>query len=1029
MATTKITSPDLFNLESLNTALKLPSGTTAQRPTSPSTGEWRYNTTTNYVEFWDGGAWRDLQSEDIPPTPSENFNTVTWTGDDSDGRAITVGFKPDFVWIKPRNLASSNRLFDSTRGATKFVISDSTGTEQTASNTLQSFSNTGFTLGISSAVNESPYTYVAWCWKANGGTTSSNTDGTITSTVQVNTKAGFSIMRYTGNGTSGATIGHGLGAAPDLIISRNLVSVTAWGVYHKYNTASPAGQRLKLNLPDSTLTTNDYWAGVEPTSTVLSVGTEAAVNDNTKDYIMYAFKAVAGYSSFGSYTGNGANKVISTGLEPAWLMIKRTNGTGTWLIYDNKRNTSNPRNTILQPNESAAEVTSSSLIVNFLTNGFEVTGNNGDFNGNGDTYVYIAFAADASAAPTLGDSFDNLLYTGTGSDQTISGYSFNLSKGSLLWVKSRNASNNWNQYDTIRGPKNRLVSNLTAAQDNLGGLDGFTSDGFTLRGGYDISQAFDYVTYAWKTNIPAINTDGTIQSVVSANQAAGCSVIGWTGDGSASATVGHGLSGTPDFIMLKDLTDVGGWNGAQVGLASNEGIGLQSNAPAFTGMGGNGGITYANLSATNFGFATGSSGVDSVNKNGNQYIAYCWKSVAGFSSIASYSGNGGSKAITGLGFQPSWVMIKSTGSGNWMVYDNLRTVSVGDNPGTANARPYLIANSVGKENGVTSYNVNLDSDGFSMDTSAGDLNTNGQTYIYMAYKENPAQYAIPSGQMGYLLAAGGGGSGADSGGGAGAGGGGLRTTYGLTSGGGASAETNLTLATGTYTITVGAGGAAYDGSTTAQNGVATTITGVASVSTVGGGAGGDFLKSGTAYKGNAGGSGGGSANSNGALTLAGGAGTANEGFAGGGGFPAGSGNDNNAAGGGGGSAQVGVTATSGVGGNGGNGLIVAITGSNAGYAGGGGGGCRGTGGTTAGQGGNGGGGNAVSTGNGNPGTANTGGGAGGGRANGANGGSGVVVLRLNTSDYSGTTTGSPTVTTNGSETILTYTGSGTYVHS
>jgi len=121
MATTKITSPDLFNLESLNTALKLPSGTTAQRPTSPSTGEWRYNTTTNLVEFWDGGAWRDLQSEDIPPIPSENFNTVIWDGDSTDNRAIEVGFQPDMVWYKTRTAANDHNLSDSTRGAAKQV--------------------------------------------------------------------------------------------------------------------------------------------------------------------------------------------------------------------------------------------------------------------------------------------------------------------------------------------------------------------------------------------------------------------------------------------------------------------------------------------------------------------------------------------------------------------------------------------------------------------------------------------------------------------------------------------------------------------------------------------------------------------------------------------------------------------------------------------------------------------------------------------------------------------------------------------
>ena len=139
MATTKITSPDLFDLGSLNTALQLPSGTTAERPTSPSTGEWRYNTTTNLVEFWDGGAWRDLQSEDIPPVPSENFNTVLYTGTGSAQSITGVGFKPDWVWIKGRTNTASHQLFDTTRGATYQISSDTSGAQTQNTQMLTSF--------------------------------------------------------------------------------------------------------------------------------------------------------------------------------------------------------------------------------------------------------------------------------------------------------------------------------------------------------------------------------------------------------------------------------------------------------------------------------------------------------------------------------------------------------------------------------------------------------------------------------------------------------------------------------------------------------------------------------------------------------------------------------------------------------------------------------------------------------------------------------------------------------------------------
>ena len=1012
MATTKITNPDLFDLGSLNTALKLPSGTTAERPTSPSTGEWRYNTTTNLVEFWDGGAWRDLQSEEIPPVPSENFNTVLYSGTGSTQSITGVGFKPDWVWIKRRDGAENHYLQDSSRGSTQQIYSNLTNAQFNETTAVTSFDSDGFTMGSYNGINNSGETYVAWCWKANGGTTSSNTDGTnITSTVQVNAKAGFSIVQFTTPGTFNGsnTVGHGLGSTPDAIFVKRTDGVEDWYVYHQ-----AAGLNKASRLNSTINYTNATYLFGTVNSTVFNPNYTSATSLVN---IAYCFKSIAGYSKFGSYTGNGTTQVVNTGFKPGWIMIKSTAGNDNWRLYDTARGIT--AGGFLEPNRSDADDTSNAPNINILSNGFEITagGTTVGNNVNGNLYTYYAFASDQSAAPVLADSFANKLYNGTGNELTVSGLGF---QPSMSWLKTRNAANEWNLYDNVRGPFNKIKSNTTSAQEITGALSGFYIDGFTLRGsGYSLNQAGqNNISYNWKASpVPTINTDGTIQSVVSANQASGFSIVGWTGDGSASATVGHGLSGTPDFIMLKDLTDVGGWNGAQVGLASNEGIGLQSSAAAFTGMGGNGGITYANLSATNFGFATGSSGVDSVNKNGNQYIAYCWKSVAGFSKMASYSGTGSSNPITGLGFSPNWVMIKSSTSvENWAIFDTSRGSNV------------LYANTDSAESAFSTFT--FDSDGFTVPAASGMTNGSGQTYIYMAYKENPVQYAIPSGQMGYLVAAGGGGSGADSGGGAGAGAGGLRTTYGLTSGGGASAETNLTLATGTYTITVGAGGAAYDGVTTAQNGVASTITGVASVSTVGGGAAGDFLKSGTAYKGNDGGSGGGSANSNGALTLAGGAGTANEGFAGGAGSTAGGpGSDSLAAGGGGGSAQVGTAGALNTGGNGGNGLTVAITGSSAGYAGGGGGGCRGTSGTTAGQGGNGGGGDAVSTGNGNPGTANTGGGAGGGRSAGANGGSGVVILRLNTSDYSGATTGSPTVTTNGSETILTYTGSGTYVHS
>ena len=374
MATTKITNPELFDLGSLNTALKLPSGTTAQRPTSPSTGEWRYNTTTNLVEFWDGGAWRDLQSENIPPINSENFNTVIWTGTGS-AQTIEVGFQPDMIWYKARNQAYDHNVYDSTRGLNVFIRPNSNIAQYSASDQITGVTSTGFTLGTGNDGNQNGTTFVAWCWKANGGTTSSNTDGTIASTVQVNSKAGFSIVSNTGNGVQGATIGHGLGVAPELIILKDLTAANHWLVG---NSSSGWTKAMHLDLDNADNASNLYWADTAPTSTVYSVGfTGGAYNVSGNDYISYCFASVAGYSKISSYTGNGSSKAINTGFEPAFVIIKRTSGSGDWRVYDNKRGSSSARYP-LYANLNNSEESSSGLSMDLVSNGFKLRGNGGD---------------------------------------------------------------------------------------------------------------------------------------------------------------------------------------------------------------------------------------------------------------------------------------------------------------------------------------------------------------------------------------------------------------------------------------------------------------------------------------------------------------------------------------------------------------------------------------------------------------------------------------------------------------------------
>lgn len=1009
MATTKITNPELFDLGSLNTALKLPSGTTAERPTSPSTGEWRYNTTTNLVEFWDGGEWTELQSEDLPPIPSENFNTVLYTGNGTSQSITGVGFQPDLVWIKARNVTYDHALTDSTRGTTHPIYIEQNG-ELTNSTFITSFDADGFSIGNNAVVNNNTNTYVAWCWKANGGTTTAGTGtgGVSSVTHQLNSKAGFCITKFTSGSSAGGTVTHGLDSAPDLIFMKATSSTQSWWVWS--STFADGNQYIQLQSTAAQGSSSNVWNSTAPSASVVTLG---AWNSQSFDYIMYAFKSKAGYSKFGTYTGNGSanGPIVETGFEPAFLMIKNTSSTesggASWLMYDNKRNTSNPRNSRLWANLSGAEYSTACYDVDFLSNGFQIAAfcSTYGMNESGDTYLYMAFASDPTAAPVLADSFGVETYQGNGTTQSLAGYGFT---PSMIWFKARTVAYDHGLYDRVRGGGSLIYPNLTQAASTVtNGVLSFDSSGVTI-GANNKQNASDstYVGWAWKANsIPTINTDGTIQSLVSANQASGFSVVKYTT--TTDARVGHGLSQAPEIVLQKTLSSANSFffaNNLVSGTDDWEYLEMAND----------------NAQTTNWTYYDGAEAPNATTfkdgwPNNTEMITYCFHSVDGFSKFGSYTGTGTSPGPTvTIGFQPDFLMIKSTSiAGAWFIMDSRRSPS---NPRQLLLQPQSAAVEQNVGNAI-----DFNADNFQiLDTNAS-RNASGQTYIYMAFKENPTQYPIPSGEMGYLVVAGGGGGGAYNGGGGGSGG--LRTTYGTASGGGASVESNITLSAQTYTITVGAGGSGQISNTASISGSSSSV---ASITSIGGGSGGGAPS--PFYGPNNGGSGGGGAY---AQFTTGGTGTANQGFAGG----DGDGGVNSGGGGGAGSAGTDATGAGGTGGNGGNGLTIAITGSSGGYAGGGGGAGYPAGGGAAGSASSGGGSGGANS-AGAAGAANTGGGGGGSQdtANppnnaGGNGGSGIVVLRMNTSDYSGTTTGSPTVTTVGTETVLTYTGSGTYVHS
>ena len=321
--------------------------------------------------------------------PSDYFNTKLYTGNGTDATSITgVGFQPDWVWVKERSSTSSHKIADSVRGATKELESNNTGAEGTNSTGLQSFDSDGFTLGTSVAWNENTQTYASWNWLASN-TTASNTDGSITSTVSANTTSGFSIVSYTGTGVN-ATVGHGLGVAPSMIIvKRRSGDPGDWRCYHK---SLGETYLIRLNLTNAALV-NPSWNDTAPTSSVFSIGTNGDVNTSGGNHIAYCFAEKKGFSKFGSYVGNGSTDgtFVYTGFKPAFVIVKRASGVDNWLMWDNKRNTSNATVNTLRPNTSEVENTSA-YPIDFLSNGFKNRGISGHHNTSGETYIYMCFA-------------------------------------------------------------------------------------------------------------------------------------------------------------------------------------------------------------------------------------------------------------------------------------------------------------------------------------------------------------------------------------------------------------------------------------------------------------------------------------------------------------------------------------------------------------------------------------------------------------------------------------------------------------
>ena len=332
---------------------------------------------------------------DVDVVPSKNFNAVAYTGTGSNQVVTGVGFQPDFLWLKNRSLGYGHKLFDVLRGlgsANPGSLSSDAGDAEGTFNYINAVSNDGFTtVSQQYSTNNPGSAIVAWNWKANGSG-SSNTAGSINSTVSVNNDAGFSIVSYTGNGTAGATVGHGLSKAPEMWIIKNRNASSDWVVWHK-----DLGNQTKNLYLQSTaaIQTEPPPPGIAtiPSSTLVSLGTFPQYNGNNQNIIMYAFHSVDGYSKVGSYTGNGVTNgpFVYTGFRPAFVLTKVTNAADDWSIADYSRSPNNVADKSLRPNSVAAE--DSAADIDILSNGFKVRqADSHRINYSGDTFIYIAFA-------------------------------------------------------------------------------------------------------------------------------------------------------------------------------------------------------------------------------------------------------------------------------------------------------------------------------------------------------------------------------------------------------------------------------------------------------------------------------------------------------------------------------------------------------------------------------------------------------------------------------------------------------------
>ena len=663
-------------------------------------------------------------------TTANGFNTVTYSGNNSVQSIEGVGFQPDFVWLKRRDATGSHALHDSVRGAGNRLISDTTAAESSGSN-FTSFDTDGFSLNSSGGnYNASSATYVAWCWDAGTGSAASNTDGSITSSVKANQDYGFSIASYTGTGAN-ATVGHGLGVAPDMIIIKSRTTASDWGVYHSANTAAPETDYLELNLANATADSNQLWNDTAPTSSVFTIGTANMINKLSDNFVAYCFADVTGHQKIGSYTGNGSSTgpTVTTGFAPAFLLIKNAStGSTNWIIKDNTRIPSATQESALEANTSTAEQSSLST-VDFLSNGFQIKNTGSYTNTSGDTYIYLAIADTRDAA---------------------------------FWTDASGNGNDW----TPNALQHSDVMPDTPT-DGFSVMNPLYGDGGTTwkEGNLELSTAnkgnntstFFMESGKWYWEAMGEGYVGAVCAFDKGQYNDSISVSGSDSIGyytNGNVYWGTGSDGTPATYTSSDIIGVAlNMDDGQISFYKNNTLQVTLNfSSTISRLATEGCYACYNNGSTsttkvvNFNFGQDSSfnakeiAQGNADENGkgdfyyappSGYLALCnanlpdpaidpnkGENPEDYFNTVTYTGTGSAISITGVGFQPDWVWIKDRSTN----YAHQLTDSV------RGATKTLFSNLTNVENTDAQKLTSFDTDGFSYGTNVGG-NTSSNSYV------------------------------------------------------------------------------------------------------------------------------------------------------------------------------------------------------------------------------------------------------------------------------------------------------------